>query len=99
VLAGLADLSMRGGIGSVRTLWALFQRPGAAATRGRGLLAVRALPAACIVGWIALSVYALALRAPVKAIEEARPANPVVPPAAPKDNVPTPTGRRPAVNS
>jgi len=99
VFAGLADLAMRGGIGSMRTLWASFQRPGAAATRGRGLLAARVLPAACIAGWIALSVYALALPAPTTAIEEARPANPVVTPAAPKDNAPPSTGRRSAVNS
>lgn len=99
VFAGLADFAMRGGIGSVRTLWATLQRPDAASTRWPGLIAARALPAACIAGWIALSVYALALPAPGKAIEDARPANPSVTPAAPKDDLPPSTGRRPPVNS
>jgi hypothetical protein len=99
IFAGLADFAMRGGIGSVRTLWAARNHPDAASKHGSGLLAARALPAACIAGWIALSVYALSLPAPARVIEEARPASPSVTPAAPKDNLPTSTGRRPALNS
>jgi len=99
LFAGLADFAMRGGIGSVRTFWATRHRRDADSTRGPGLIAARALPAACVAGWIALSVYALALPAPATGIEETRPANPSIGPAAPKESPPPSTGRRSALNS
>jgi len=67
VLAGWVGVVLRSGRRALRAT---------GHERTLGLLALRALPASFIAGWIALSLYALALPPSAKASEEARQAAP-----------------------
>ena len=93
VLAGLVGLVLRAGRDAVRAP----RKTGRA--RAFGLVAVRALPATFIAGWIALALYALALPPSATASEEARLVPQATEPTAVKETAPPPSGKRSPFNS